>query len=56
MKTTDIIRLLASPFRRRKLTRKPELPARMVDLGLTEPVRPLVEAGALLKEAGQPAG
>jgi radical SAM superfamily enzyme YgiQ (UPF0313 family) len=39
MKTTDIIKLLASPFRRRTLTRKAELPARMIDLGLEEPVR-----------------
>jgi radical SAM superfamily enzyme YgiQ (UPF0313 family) len=39
MKTSDIVRLLSSPFRRRKLNRKPELPARMIDLGLTEPVR-----------------
>jgi radical SAM superfamily enzyme YgiQ (UPF0313 family) len=39
MKWSDIIKLLASPFRRRVLTRKPELPARMVDQGLTEPVR-----------------
>lgn len=39
MKLVDILRLLASPFRRRKLTLKPSLPARMVDEGLTEPVR-----------------
>ena len=39
MKFTDILRLLSSPFRRRKLNRKPELPARMVELGLTEPIR-----------------
>jgi len=32
MKTSDVIRLLSSPFRRRTLTRKPELPARMIDL------------------------
>jgi len=31
--------MLASPFRRRTLTRMPDLPARMLDLGLTEPVR-----------------
>jgi radical SAM superfamily enzyme YgiQ (UPF0313 family) len=31
MKTSDIIRLLTSPFRRHTLTRKPELPARMSD-------------------------
>jgi radical SAM superfamily enzyme YgiQ (UPF0313 family) len=40
MKTSDIIKLLASPFRRRRLTRSAELPARMVDAGLTAPVRP----------------
>jgi radical SAM superfamily enzyme YgiQ (UPF0313 family) len=31
MKASDIIKLLSSPFRRRTLTRKPELPARMTD-------------------------
>jgi len=46
MKATDLLRLLSSPFRRRQLTRKPELPARMIDLGLVEPVRP---PGAALK-------
>ena len=39
MKATDILRLLASPFRRRTLTRRPELPARMVDAGLDAPCR-----------------
>jgi radical SAM superfamily enzyme YgiQ (UPF0313 family) len=39
MKTTDIISLLSGPFRRRTLTRKPELPARMIDAGLMEPDR-----------------
>ena len=39
MKTMDILRLLASPFRRRTLTRRPELPARMVDAGLDAPCR-----------------
>jgi radical SAM superfamily enzyme YgiQ (UPF0313 family) len=39
MKITDIMKLLSSPFRRRKLNRKPELPARMVELGLNAPVR-----------------
>jgi anaerobic magnesium-protoporphyrin IX monomethyl ester cyclase len=34
MKTADIFQLLSSPFRRRTLTRKPELPARMVDAGV----------------------
>jgi radical SAM superfamily enzyme YgiQ (UPF0313 family) len=41
MKISDIFKLLSSPFRRRKLNRKPELPARMLDLGLSEPVRSL---------------
>jgi hypothetical protein len=39
MKITDVIRLLASPFRRRRLTRRPDLPAKMIDLGLAEPIR-----------------
>ena len=39
MKASDIIKLLSSPFRRRTLTRKPELPARMMDLGIEEPER-----------------
>jgi radical SAM superfamily enzyme YgiQ (UPF0313 family) len=39
MKTTDVLRLLSSPFRRRQLHRKPELPAKMIDLGLSEPIR-----------------
>lgn len=42
MKVTDIVRLLASPFRQRRLTRQPALPARMVELGLTAPIRPPV--------------
>ena len=37
MKATDILKLLASPFRRRKLTHQPELPARMADARLQEP-------------------
>jgi anaerobic magnesium-protoporphyrin IX monomethyl ester cyclase len=54
MKTTDILRLLASPFRRRTLTRKAELPARMLDAGLTEPVRESVPEGTRLQAAEQP--
>jgi hypothetical protein len=42
MKTSDLLKLLSSPFRRRTLTRKPELPARMIDLGLAEPDRQTV--------------
>jgi radical SAM superfamily enzyme YgiQ (UPF0313 family) len=40
MKMIDIFRLLASPFRRRTLTRKPDLPAWMREAGLQEPDRP----------------
>jgi radical SAM superfamily enzyme YgiQ (UPF0313 family) len=39
MKLSDLVKLLSSPFRRRTLTRKPELPARMLDLGWEEPDR-----------------
>jgi len=39
MEISDIIKLLYSPFRRRKLFRKPDLPARMIDLGIEEPER-----------------
>ncbi len=49
MKAADILRLLASPFRRRNLTRRPELPAGMAEMGHAEP-RPVpagsVSAGA----------
>ena len=39
MKWADILRLLWSPFTKRALTRTPELTARMIDEGLTAPVR-----------------
>jgi hypothetical protein len=39
MKGSDIAKLLASPFQRRTLTRKPALPAKMIDAGLEEPDR-----------------
>ena len=51
MKTTDLLKLLSSPFRRRTLTRKPELPARMLDLGLAEPDRRTDSAMDPLKAA-----
>jgi radical SAM superfamily enzyme YgiQ (UPF0313 family) len=38
MKASDVTKLVCSPFRRRTLTRKPDLPAKMIDLGLEEPV------------------
>jgi len=40
MRWLDIFKLLSSPFRRRALNRMPELPARMIELGLTAPIRP----------------
>jgi anaerobic magnesium-protoporphyrin IX monomethyl ester cyclase len=39
MKMSAIVKLLSSPFRLQTLSRKAELPARMVDLGLEQPVR-----------------
>jgi anaerobic magnesium-protoporphyrin IX monomethyl ester cyclase len=42
MKKSDLLKLLWSPFRRRTLSRSPELPAWMMDLGLTEPIRDII--------------
>jgi anaerobic magnesium-protoporphyrin IX monomethyl ester cyclase len=42
MKISAIFKLLWSPFRHRTLSRKPELPAWMIDLELTEPARDIV--------------
>jgi anaerobic magnesium-protoporphyrin IX monomethyl ester cyclase len=39
MKKADLLKLLWSPFRKRTLTLKPELPGRMIDQGLTAPIR-----------------
>ena len=39
MKTADILKLIASPFRKRLLTLTPELPTPMINKGLTTPVR-----------------
>lgn len=39
MRKSDLLNLLWSPFRRRTLSRKPDLPARMIELGLEEPER-----------------
>jgi len=39
MKWSDIYKFLSAPFRRRTLTRKPDLPAKMIDLGLEAPIR-----------------
>ncbi len=47
MKTSDILKLLYGPFHRRTLTRKPELPAWMVDAGLDEPDRRTVPVPGL---------
>ena len=39
MKASNVLKLLWSPFHKRTLTRKPELPARMIDRGLMAPIR-----------------
>jgi len=39
MEFSDVVKLLWSPFRKKTLTRIPELPARMIEQGLTKPVR-----------------
>jgi hypothetical protein len=39
MKRADILKLLWSPFRKRTFTHKPELPAQMIDQGITIPLR-----------------
>ncbi len=39
MEISDIIKLISSPFRRRTLFRKPDLPAKMIDRGIDEPER-----------------
>jgi radical SAM superfamily enzyme YgiQ (UPF0313 family) len=39
MELSDIIKLLYSPFRKRTLFHKPDLPARMIDLGIEKPER-----------------
>jgi anaerobic magnesium-protoporphyrin IX monomethyl ester cyclase len=44
MKMSDMAALLCSPFQRRTLTRKAELPARMIDAGLAEPDRQAISA------------
>jgi hypothetical protein len=42
MKKSDIWKLLSAPFRRRTLSRKPELPAIMIDHDIKEPNRQAV--------------
>jgi anaerobic magnesium-protoporphyrin IX monomethyl ester cyclase len=42
MQKLDLLKLLWSPFRRRTLSRQPELPALMIDLGLAAPIRDIV--------------
>jgi radical SAM superfamily enzyme YgiQ (UPF0313 family) len=39
MEISDIIKLISSPFVKRKMFHKPDLPARMIDLGIEEPQR-----------------
>jgi hypothetical protein len=46
MRLSDLLTLLSSPFRRRTLTRKPELPARMIEAKLEAPDRGTAAATA----------
>ncbi|NQU08647.1 MAG: B12-binding domain-containing radical SAM protein [Candidatus Abyssubacteria bacterium] len=39
MEMSDIFKLVSAPFRKRKMFHKPDLPARMIDLGIEEPQR-----------------
>ncbi len=39
MEMSDIIKLISSPFIKRKMFHKPDLPAKMIDLGIEEPQR-----------------
>ncbi len=39
MEPSDMVKLLSSPFKKRTLTHKPDLPERMIELGLEEPQR-----------------
>tara|TARA_B100000749_G_C18028702_1_gene302288 strand:+ start:102 stop:266 length:165 start_codon:yes stop_codon:yes gene_type:complete len=39
MKLSDLLKLLSGPFRRRVLTHEPNLTAKMIELGLKEPLR-----------------
>ncbi len=53
MKRSDIFKLLASPFRRRTLTCRPELPARMVEAGIEQLAR-IKPTSALSPPQGTP--
>jgi radical SAM superfamily enzyme YgiQ (UPF0313 family) len=46
MRKRDILTLLASPFRRRALTKAPDLPVQMMAAGLTAPIREPLAAAA----------
>jgi len=52
MKMSDLMTLLWSPFRKRTLTRTPELPAFMIDQGLTAPIRTGASSPAVTVAAG----
>lgn len=53
MKKTDLLKMLWSPFQRRALSRKPDLPARMLDQGLAEPVREVLTLMATGRSCAQ---
>jgi hypothetical protein len=39
MEMSDIYKLMSSPFAKRPSFREPDLPAKMIDLGIKEPIR-----------------
>jgi hypothetical protein len=39
MELSDIFRLIGSPFTKRSYFQGPDLPAKMIDLGIKEPIR-----------------
>jgi anaerobic magnesium-protoporphyrin IX monomethyl ester cyclase len=55
MKMSDLFKLLASPFRRRVLTHAPNLTAKMMDEGLTAPIRPPLPDQKLMASTASPA-
>ena len=39
MRKSDLLKLILSPFSRRKMNREPEMPERMIEAGLKAPIR-----------------
>jgi radical SAM superfamily enzyme YgiQ (UPF0313 family) len=54
MSKKDLLALLWSPFRKRQLTLKPSLPAKMIEQGLSAPVRSPMESQPSESASGRP--